>query len=444
VGDGLAIGIIVLLAVIYLLQSASSLRINTDSYRLLSMAVSAFEGHGYLVDGNKDMFPPAYPWLIKCMLQLGVANSHTLILLNILSLAVGLSVLYGWGKWLLSRLHALLMIGFVLLSWVLIKHVTIPLTDTVFLGLSMLAMNMLCLYCKTDGWGKWGWYAAALLMTYASLRCRTSGVALLPVLGMSLLAHRQHCQWASMLTRHRGKLLVAGIVLGMLCLYPAEMLLRSAWIEARFNDPSNYFHYLIVGVKRDGLLLHIIHTLQFRVQEMGEILCNAPINKMPRFAAVFYVAGGLGWLMILRGMWLLFDHRALRPVPWYFFSYTCMLCCWPFYDTRFWLPLLPVIAILLWASYSQIQTRFAKFKYAGMIYLLGVLLLGSIALVFSTRISLAGKQFSEVYGNGSAKMTYRYALDNGLPVEMDKVNMRDVRLLEIFETRAKDRHAETR
>ena len=103
--------------------------------------------------------------------------------------------------------------------------------------------------------------------------------------------------------------------------------------------------------------------------------------------------------------------------------------------------MLPVIALLMWVALAQVQLRFARLRFATTAYMVGVVGLGIVALIFSSRISLAGKQFSEVYGNGSAKMTYRYALDNGLPVEMDQVMMGEVRLLEIFEPLAKSESA---
>ena len=52
----------------------------------------------------------------------------------------------------------------------------------------------------------------------------------------------------------------------------------------------------------------------------------------------------------------------------------------------------------------------------------------------STRTSVAGKEFSEFYGRGEEnKMTYRYAFDNGKPVDMSKVNFGMVKVLRVFE-----------
>ncbi len=428
---------IVLLSVVYLIQALSPLRINTDSYRLLSMAVSAHQGQGFLVDGKADQFPPAYPWIIKSMLQLGIANSHSLVLLNLLSLAIGLGVLYHWCLQALSRSWSMLVMIFVLSSWVLVKHITIPLTDTVYMGLSMLTVHLMCLFCRAKGICKWGWYAASVLLTGMALMCRTTGVALLPVLGMCLLIHPEHARLTGRLVKHQGKLIIGLAVLVLLGIYPMNLLIQSAWFKSQFMDSSSYFQNLIVAIERDGLLMHMVHTLKFRLIEMGEIFCNVPWTRLPHLSPVFYAAGVLTWLLLIRGSFVLLRHPMLRPVSWYMLSYTCMMLCWPYFDARFWIPMLPVIGLMMWVALSQIQVRLPRLRFAIGAYMLGVVGLGVVALIFSTRISLAGRQFSEVYGNGSAKMTYRYALDNGLPVEMDQVMMREVRLLQIFEPLAK-------
>jgi hypothetical protein len=87
---GIAKVLLLLIGLAYCLQVVSPLRINTDSYRLLSMAVSANEGHGYLVEGRPDQFPNGYPFLVKVCLQAGIANSATLIGMNIIFYSIGL------------------------------------------------------------------------------------------------------------------------------------------------------------------------------------------------------------------------------------------------------------------------------------------------------------------------------------------------------------------
>jgi hypothetical protein len=65
------------------------------------------------------------------------------------------------------------------------------------------------------------------------------------------------------------------------------------------------------------------------------------------------------------------------------------------------------------------------------------ILLGIVALAFSTRISLAGDRVSEYFGEETTQMTYREALWNGLLVEAELVHPGKVQVLKVFEPMAK-------
>jgi hypothetical protein len=194
---------------------------------------------------------------------------------------------------------------------------------------------------------------------------------------------------------------------------------------------------MISAMRKTGVVTLLSQTLEYRVREFGEIFCNIPQSKVARLLPVLYVVGGVAWVLLLRGVWLTFRQTKLMPLPFYFLTYSAMMCLWPYYDTRFWLPMLPVMAFLLLITFKDLQQHWPKLRFAFRFYLVCFFLLGLVAMGFSTRISLAGKQFSEHYGDGSAKMTYRYAFDNGLPVDMNEVNHRQVRLLRLFEPLAK-------
>ncbi len=115
---------------------------------------------------------------------------------------------------------------------------------------------------------------------------------------------------------------------------------------------------------------------------------------------------------------------------------------WPYYDTRFWIPLLPVFSLALWCWLGDLLLKGKKVRLC----VLGVLgchiLLGIMALAFSTRISLAGNRVSEYFGEETTRMTYREALRNGLPVEAGLVHPGKVRILQVFEPLTKSQSFE--
>jgi hypothetical protein len=118
-----------LLTFMYVLQMSSPLRINTDSYRLLSMAISAFCGEGYLVNGHVDQFPLGYPFTVKTLLQIGLSNSTVLILLNLVCLSVALCVLYIWCNSEKDPLFRRLVVIYVLSSYVMIVMLQLELEN---------------------------------------------------------------------------------------------------------------------------------------------------------------------------------------------------------------------------------------------------------------------------------------------------------------------------
>jgi hypothetical protein len=92
---------------------------------------------------------------------------------------------------------------------------------------------------------------------------------------------------------------------------------------------------------------------------------------------------------------------------------------------------------MLLATTRDLQTTWPVLPFAFRSLAACFFVLGLIALGYSTRISLAGKKFSEVYGDGTTMMTYRYAFQSSEPIDMTRVNERAVSLLSVFDSMAK-------
>lgn len=428
---------ILFLAVIYALQAFTPLRINTDSYRLLSMAVSAREGHGYLVDGQPDQFPRGYPFIVKTLLQRGLASSMSLVLLNLLCLMVGLWVLSRWSTTQTGRSCPLWTMAFVVSSWVVIKHVTIPLTEFAYLGLSSLSLFFVWLFYRQDGPGKWRWFAASVVLGYLALQCRSAGLTLFPVLAITALLHSDHAPFLRRMTSDRWRrlaILSGATILSVLAL---AVIRKTGWYRSQFVTRESYFHALVTSTTGGGILNVLLRNVRGRILEFGEIFANLPLSKVPRLGPLFYGIGLLAWLAVARGAWLLSRSRDKLPLSLYFLMYSAPMFLWPFYDARFWLPLFPVLALMLRATLSGLEKRWPVVRYAARTYLATFLFLGLISLAFSTRLSLAGKEFGELYGDGKQTMTYRFAFKNRPCADMSDVSETKVRLLRLFEPLAR-------
>ncbi len=433
---------VALLAALYLLQARSPLRINTDSYRLLAMAVSAYEGHGYVVNGNPDQFPVGYPLVVRTMLQAGLASSMTLVLLNLLGLAVGLWAFYRWSAAQAVSSSAALPLAFVLSSWVMVKHVTLPLTELLYFGLSSLSLFCDWLFRRETGRRKWWFFSAAVVLAYGALQCRSVGLTLFPVLAITALVHKDHYQFLRAAVGHRKQVPVYLGVAVFLSLVALALTSKTAWYETQFGGDGSYFQSLLGSTADAGIVSGLIQNTRHRILEFGEIFANLPRDKFPQLLPIFALAGLVAWMALMRGAWLLLRTRDWLPMPLYFLTYSSLMLVWPYYDSRFWLPLLPVMAILLLHALQDLEDRWPAARFLSRAYLTGFFLFGLVALAFSTRISLSGREFSEVYGEGTTKMTYRYSFQNGKPVDWNRVNEDHVWILRIFEPLARPDEAQ--
>lgn len=436
-------GCLFLLVLGYLLQTVSPLRICTDSYRLLSMAVSAHHGEGYLVDGHPDQFPLAYPFLVRVLLEMGVASSMSLVLLNIICLLAGLPVLHTWCKLRYGVQGATLGIVLVLSSWIMVKHVTLPLTELLYFGVSMLCLFFASLFWQRSGGRKWPFYFVAVMLGYVASQCRTVGLVLLPTLAGTAFLHKDISPRIAQLPSWiRNNAFLACLLLSAFVILVALgffSVLQTDWFESQFTARGSYFQNQMSAFEKTGIVSFLLQNGRYRILEFGEVFSNIPRSKAPQIVWFQYVMGLAGWCLVMHGAWLLTRTRDLLFLPLYFVLYAALMITWPYYSSRFWLPLLPVLTILMFRSVENLAKRWRSIRIVILLYVPVFLALGFVAVIFSTRISLSGTEFSELYGDGSTKMTYRYAFRNGKEVDMRRVSEEQVRLLQLFEPLARGR-----
>jgi hypothetical protein len=434
---GIAKLLLVLIAIAYGLQVASPLRINTDSYRLLSMALSAAEGQGYLVEGQPDQFPNGYPYLVKVCLEAGVANSAALIGMNLLFFSIGLFVLWGLAYRIQGSDLALLAVLWVASSWLIVKHATLPLSDAGYFAFSMGALFCLWKFYHSHFPAAWPWLLPTLVLIFLSLQFRTVGITLLPAAAVSIALHSDLQPFWTSLAKHLAKIAWSLAMVGGVASVCFFWVLQTEWFSSQFLAKGSYFQSMLGYFERHGILGFIVRNIGFRLREMGEIVANFPENKAGIFGTFFYALGFAGWILVALGaVWML--RRGMLPLVAYLLAYFGLMMAWPYYDTRFWIPLLPIFALAVWGMLLDFSTN----KNALRLGLAGIFachfILGSVALAFSTRISLSGSMVGEFFGDESTRMTYREAFQNGLPVESELVHSGKVRILKIFEPLSKD------
>ncbi len=177
--------LLLLLAICYLLQVFSPLRLNSDAAVLLSMGDSAAHGSGFLDSGQKTVFPPGYPALLAALIEIGLAHPWVIISLNAVFLSAGLLATYSLliREFFEDKSVVLIICSLFLLSFIVVKHFPIPLTEVPFFGYSMCCLAIVSKARKMDGNLRFvTLVVAAWLLAVAAITTRRVGVALVPPL----------------------------------------------------------------------------------------------------------------------------------------------------------------------------------------------------------------------------------------------------------------------
>ena len=418
---------------LYCLQIASPLRLNTDSYRFLSMAVSASEGKGFLVDGKPDVYPEGYPLFLSGLIRLGLDSTRWINAFGIFSVLFAMLAFYAIlaaDAALTPRIRTVLVL-LPLASWVWIKHATIPLSENPYCALSFAALFALGSAWRERGWEAAGWLVAGLLLSLGAWRVRSVGVSLLAAAAYTAAWHpASRGVWLLRLPRSwKVRLLLA--IAGVVILAAAGVF---AWHSKTARAASGAQPgYLLLQQEAGGgrsLPALLAFTVDIHTRELGETVLNLPATRFAGWSLAFLVSGALALAASVAGLPRL--ARRFPPLAAYAAVYGGIILIWPFPDERFWMPLWPILAISIWLALERWRDIPAvRWGLAG--YVAIFLAFGLAALCFSTRLSLAGPRFAQIYGDGTDRDTYRVAFGLADRSAAPHVDERHVRMLQRFE-----------
>lgn len=222
-------------------------------------------------------------------------------------------------------------------------------------------------------------------------------------------------QWGSLLKGFsiRTKLIIAAV--GVLVGGGAALLLAT----------TNYWGFLMGVAKNANVPTLILQILSDRLVEFGELLGNFPTSKLP--TKLHFMVPWMGLLLlgvVLHG--LATKRKKIGPTEVFLVCYMGILFAWPCYDTRYWLPVIPLL--ISYAVLTVKSLRSPRFLITA--YCIAYAALGFGAIAYSSRITFAGCKFADRYGDGNLRATYCAALrpcgDCGDP---NKVDAKVLRLL---------------
>lgn len=405
------VGLLATIAALHLVQLGSPLRLNTDAVVYLSLGHAAAQDAAWTFAGQPPHFPPGYPLLLFGLERLGILQPAALVALNLLSVGAALASAHR----LLRQGHGLdgTLAGAAVLctlsSWVLVKHVALPLSDAPYLGLSLLALAALERVGRAGGAGL---AAVAIGLVLLAASVRYVGLALFPAAAWALLERRPPARGS------RGLLLAAlAAALALAALLGALTFAGQALAFLRGGGPAS-----------------LARTLgEYRLTECGELLLNLPLSRLESARYVLFPACGLAALVLLvRGR---SAGGRLRVCDVYLLGYLGMLGAWPHYEPRLWLPVLPFFYAWLLSGLAGLPDAARPWA---RLWACAFGALGLAALAFSVRLTLAGPRFPDEFGNGSLRTVYRVAWgQQAAPAQLDAVESAALEALRRIEPRAR-------
>jgi hypothetical protein len=373
------------------------------------MAESAAQGGGLLYHRQPTVFPPGYPALVALLVKLNLAHVWLIIGMNVGFLMAGLlavrSILYP--KFINERSFASGICIFSLLSFVPIKYSAIPLTDPPFFGVAMCCLALMESAAARLPLHK---ALAGTILVIVAICTRWIGIALIPALLWMVLLRPEVRRYFARSVR----------TIAAAALFAALGCLAVAWLVYTTSTLRRAFQGVLAGHTIAGWASGI---LAFRLKELGEITINLPFTALsPAMQRVVPFAGAAAAAFVCAG--LISRRRQFAPVDVFFVSYASVILVWPYYDPRFWLPVLP-----LFIAYAALPLRalrqhpFSKAilrAYAAVFAMLGILALGS-----NTSISWSRSDFADAYpGYHSAYCAAGYCKGSDLtPVDQDALRL---------------------
>jgi len=369
-------GAVLLLVAIYFLQMATPLRLHPDTVVLLSVAETAAHGGGYLYHGQPTVFPPGYPMLLAFLIRANLAHLWVIVGLNVVFVAIGLSAvcyIFRLDKFSEAALLGVCILS--LLSFVFIKYSAIPLTDPIFFGVSMCCLALMRKQAAEFSWRR---LMGSAILVITSICIRRIGIALIPAFLYMLLSHPVARHFMRLSARMKAAIIPIAAAAGGVLI----------WVIASTLTLAD-FRSVLAG----RTLIDSVHmVLAFRLKELGETAVNLPFYAVPlALRGILPMVGTLALALVFAGVWW---RKPFGIVETYFISYVAIILMWPFYDPRFWLPVIPFLIVYAGLALRKLIQRKLVMQIVEC-YVMLVALIGLLTIHSFTALSFAGAKFGD-------------------------------------------------
>ena len=352
------------LAVGYLLQTASGLRLDSDSVVYLYAGSQFADGVAPRIDLSLG-----YAFVLAALDRIGLGSSFFFVLANCAFLTLGLFCLWQLAsishpfdrRWLLLLALA---------SAPMIHTIALPLPEPAYFGVSLLALLCMQKVGTVPRRNTIFLLLTGVILTAFAISLRNAGIALLPAL-----------LWASIRGRlsdnKRWQTALLAIIIAVVSLA----------IFAAFSNTTAFAHSIHQARVRfvNGVELRQLPTLFANTLiGAGEMILNIPYSRFKSLRFLYLVIGALSaGFLVIRSR----PRRFPGPAEVYAIFYLIILFFWPYPSPRLWMPIVP---LLIWQVGRAVYERAGKGAPVLVLraYVCWFILTGMAALAYTTRVSL--------------------------------------------------------
>lgn len=372
------------LAGVYLLNCISPLRLHVDTLRYFAIKDCLESGCPPDSVAAQDYLPYGYTALMLVLSKIGLLKSFVIILINCAYL---FGSLYLINKIFKPHISPLIFAAGVLLNWTTIKFVTHPLSEMQYLFFSVCSLYFFHRYSLTKKFllllPAFGFGALAFLT-------RSVGVTLIAALFAGLLWEYRK-EVAILIRKHRIVIVIVLLLFAGVIIFSKQLGLNhyTGVLNKQFDEGAGYSKIL-----RWHFTEWTEIALNISIARVESMLPSSAVQLLFLIAGVLCFAGAV-YLVFIRKNQIPFIVKA------YLAFYTLLMFNWPFYDPRFWVPVVPLFI----AAFSSILPgkrplqKFALSVYGILYAIVGLAAIGYYSYTSLNKELMAKKQANGVYRN---------------------------------------------
>ena len=379
--------LIALIGVVYLTNAFTPLHLHVDSIRYYNIKDCLEIGCPPQSFAATDYLPFGYTALLLLLSKAGLLTAAVIVFVNCLFLSGALYFLY---RVLRNVVSPLLLILLTVFNWTVIKFAAHPLSEMQYLFFSCGALYFFDLFLKRNSYLH---LALAFVFCFITILTRTVGIALFPAL-LAGIAWQHRARLKDAVVRNKFLVTAAIALIALLLFFGKE--------ELKIVDYINNLRQFFKG----GVLRFFTMNTTYHATELAEITLNVPSNKitgyLPARGNYLFIGGG-----IMLVFWFLYLLLRKSAMPFYIRAYLgfymLIILNWPYYDPRFWVPVIPLLAALVLTFNFNRGNLFRLPARAFVIFYIAV---GFAAAAYSLYVGLDKERFAVSHAKGVYRNEY--------------------------------------